>query len=946
MIQDKIFFDEKDPTGISYNTPFTVYGSYQGRLWSKTPTGTIKYYTQNSDLSVYATTGSNQFNGNQTVTGSLTVTGGITGTVTTASYVEYTGVANKPTLVSGSAQVSFNGITDKPTLVSGSSQITYSELSGIPSGIVSGSAQVTALGFATTGSNTFQANQTITGSLFITQNLVVAGSSSIQYISSSIVDIADNIVTVNAFNPGVRFGGLAVADSGSSPRVSGSILFDSIKDQWVFVHENQTVTTSSVILMGPETYNDLGNETYISTNRLPKGSGVEHLRDSNITDTGTAVSVNSNTAVTGSFTVVSGSAVELQVTNTGVNIGSISTDNHNVIGSLRVTGSMVVTGSGTFTSTVTAGGNFLTTADGGAGGLRLTLNNTGAGEVQYALLSGGSAGTGIFGIRNGATGTNLLLINGTGAATFTSSVTATSGTFTSGTNDNILGGGALGMLNYSAYNSSADQSITLGLGLVEAVNNNVAYRYILGVGGNASGQNLTLSSNRRGLSDLTILTVNGTNGAATFGSSVTSGGWISAPNNFGLEIRNAANTAGRVVIKLNTSNQIEIGNDTDISAIILGTTTERMRITSGGNVGIGTTSPTNRLHVASGDNEGIFMQGTNNGGHWFNFRSANSNLWSMGAQPGLMGWYNRTDSTYKMVITDGGNVGIGTTSPTTYSLNGRHFELNDAGGGYSFFHNNTTTVKSFYAINEASLLAALFTFSAHPLTFGTSNTERMRINTIGNVGIGTSSPISGGGDSKWITLDGNSYGGGFISSVSGTAKGYLYFDNGTATFAMQGASGVGVSFLTSNTERARITTGGNVLINNTSDDSSGAKLQVTGRISQSDYTYYRNRVAGNLTGATWINTGVTLTANNLGTYEVYVLGNENNQNQCLRIYYIYYNTNIGWTSLLASTHIQPTGNDYGVVNLRVTSGGVLEVQAYNSVSTGLYRIVVTKQFQN
>jgi hypothetical protein len=94
MIQDKIFFDEKDPTGVSYNTPFTVYGSYQGRLWSKTPTGSIKFYTQNSDLSVYATTGSNQFSGSQTVTGSLTVTGGITGSATTASYVEYAGVAN------------------------------------------------------------------------------------------------------------------------------------------------------------------------------------------------------------------------------------------------------------------------------------------------------------------------------------------------------------------------------------------------------------------------------------------------------------------------------------------------------------------------------------------------------------------------------------------------------------------------------------------------------------------------------------------------------------------------------------------------------------------------------------------------------------------------------------------------------------------------------------
>jgi len=155
-----------------------------------------------------ATTGSNTFRGNQIVTGSLTVTGGInatiTGSATSASYVEYTNVANKPTLVSGS------------------SQVTYSGLTGVPSGIVSSSTQITGYNiFATTGSNTFQANQTITGSLFITQNLVVAGSSSIQYISSSVLDIADNIITVNAFNPAIRFGGLAVIDSGSSPQVSG-----------------------------------------------------------------------------------------------------------------------------------------------------------------------------------------------------------------------------------------------------------------------------------------------------------------------------------------------------------------------------------------------------------------------------------------------------------------------------------------------------------------------------------------------------------------------------------------------------------------------------------------------------------------------------------------------------------------------------------------------------
>jgi hypothetical protein len=46
----------------------------------------------------------------------------------------------------------------------------------------------------------------------------------------------------------------------------------------------------------------------------------------------------------------------------------------------------------------------------------------------------------------------------------------------------------------------------------------------------------------------------------------------------------------------------------------------------------------------------------------------------MGAQPGIMGWYNRTDNSYKMVISDGGNVGIGTTAPD--------YKLRVAGNGY------------------------------------------------------------------------------------------------------------------------------------------------------------------------------------------------------------------------------------------------------------------------
>ena len=149
---------------------------------------------------------------------------------------------------------------------------------------------------------------TIAGSLTIQNNLTVLGSASIQYISESVLNIGTNTITVNTATPSIRFGGLSVIDSGSSPVVSASLLYDSVQDEFIFVHKGSSSSpiTSSHFVLGPETYNDLGNELYLSPNRIPKSVGNEHLNNSNITDSGTVVSINSNTQVTGSLIVTQG----------------------------------------------------------------------------------------------------------------------------------------------------------------------------------------------------------------------------------------------------------------------------------------------------------------------------------------------------------------------------------------------------------------------------------------------------------------------------------------------------------------------------------------------------------------------------------------------------------------------------------------------------------------
>ena len=220
--------------------------------------------------------------------------------------------------------------------------------------------------FARTNSaNVFSGNQTITGSLFVSQDLIVAGSSSIQNISSSTLNIGTNLVTVAVNSPSVRFGGLAVIDSGSAGG-SGSFLYDSVQDEFIFVHRgNGTNVTSSHFVLGPETYDNLGNENYLTNNRVSKGTGKEHIVDSQISDDGTTVSIPGALTVTGNITgpiratngVVSGSSQITYASISSIPSGIVSgaAQLTSILPAGVISGSSQVVGSSITTNTVTIG---------------------------------------------------------------------------------------------------------------------------------------------------------------------------------------------------------------------------------------------------------------------------------------------------------------------------------------------------------------------------------------------------------------------------------------------------------------------------------------------------------------------------------------------------------------------------------------------------------------
>jgi hypothetical protein len=92
----------------------------------------------------------------------------------------------------------------------------------------------------------------------------------------------------------------------------------------------------------------------------------------------------------------------------------------------------------------------------------------------------------------------------------------------------------------------------------------------------------------------------------------------------------------------------------------------------------------------------------------------------------------------------------------------------------------------------------------------TAGTPKLYISGAGNVGIGTSSPANY--FTTTLTIDGSSSQG-IMFRASGTDRGYVYQDG---SFIQLGSNAGGVIFKSNDTERMRITSGGNVGINTTS----------------------------------------------------------------------------------------------------------------------------------
>lgn len=174
---------------------------------------------------------------------------------------------------------------------------------------------------------------------------------------------------------------------------------------------------------------------------------------------------------------------------------------------------------------------------------------------------------------------------------------------------------------------------------------------------------------------------------------------------------------------LSSINQTRVGSFGDDFAVVVGGS-ERVRVDSSGNVGIGTSSPAQMLHL-SGTIPDI------------QYTDTTGNEWRVGNNNGAFRFYDETAAVERMRINSSGNVGIGLTSPTEkLHVSGNILSTGSIDAGTQFLGRSadTAAAPSFSWTGDAD--TGIYRVGTNSVGIATGGTEKFRIASNGAMGIG------------------------------------------------------------------------------------------------------------------------------------------------------------------------------------------------------------------
>jgi len=257
-------------------------------------------------------------------------------------------------------------------------------------------------------------------------------------------------------------------------------------------------------------------------------------------------------------------------------------------------------------------------------------------------------------------------------------------------------------------------------------------------------------------------------------------------------------------------------------------TTAAVTVDTAQKVGIGTSSPQEKLQLeGSGSQYMRVKTTTTNADIYFGITSSSVGYVGTGGSDPLSFF---TANTERARIDSSGNLGIGTTSPTT------RLHVNSASAAIATVQStlaagNTNVETRYISTNRSWGVGQniIQTSSIFEIADVTASATRLAIDSSGNVGIGTTS-LDNVGSTISLTLDKTSGNGQLSLAANGTVRGRIFADNSSSELRIGNPTSNPVTFFTANTERARIDSSGNLLVAKTALDSStvGCILRANG----------------------------------------------------------------------------------------------------------------------